>query len=196
MEICFATNNKNKLHEVKALLGNEFHILSLAEIGCHEELPETTGTIAGNSRQKAEYVFSRYGITCFADDSGLQVNALQGAPGVDSAFYAGPQKNDQDNVALLLRNMQHVADRSANFITIITLVKGTNDVSQFEGILNGEITRQTCGTNGFGYDPVFRPAGLSINLAEMSREEKNKISHRAKAVEKLVRFLIGHQTNQ
>ncbi|MBS1491827.1 MAG: RdgB/HAM1 family non-canonical purine NTP pyrophosphatase [Bacteroidetes bacterium] len=189
MELCFATHNLNKLEEVKKILGSSYNLQGLAEIGCTEELPETTGTIAGNSRQKAEYVFAKYGAACFADDSGLEVEALQGAPGVDSAFYAGPQKSYQDNVALLLHNLTGVTNRSARFITIITFITEARKVWQFEGILKGEITDSPRGVKGFGYDPVFLPAGSARTLAEMELTEKNTISHRAKAMELFLSFL-------
>ncbi|MBS1558967.1 MAG: RdgB/HAM1 family non-canonical purine NTP pyrophosphatase [Bacteroidetes bacterium] len=189
MKLCFATHNRHKLEEIKSMLGSPYGLLSLAEIGCTEELPETTGTIAGNSHQKAEYVFAKYGVACFADDSGLEVEALQGAPGVDSAFYAGPQKSDQDNVALLLHNLKGVANRSARFITVITLVSAAQKIWQFEGILKGEITDRPRGVNGFGYDPVFLPAGATQTLAEMDLAEKNSISHRAQAMKQFLSFL-------
>jgi len=191
MELCFATNNEHKLEEVKKSLARQIHLLTLQQIGCYEELPETTGTIKGNSQQKAEFVYSTYHVNCFADDSGLEVEALHGAPGVDSAFYAGPQKNHSDNVQLLLRNMQGISNRAARFITVITLVAG-GKVFQFEGILNGRIVEVPRGENGFGYDPVFLPDGFSNTLAEMTLEEKNKISHRAKAIEKLTKFISGN----
>jgi XTP/dITP diphosphohydrolase len=186
--LTLATNNRHKLEEVKALLGNDFQLRTLAEIGCHEELPEEQNTIEGNSRQKGEYVFKKYKVSCFADDSGLEVEALNGEPGVDSAHYAGPQRDAADNIDLLLKSLEGVMNRDAQFRTVITLVD-ENGVHQFEGILKGKITEATNGNEGFGYDPIFLPHGFQKTLAEMTMEEKNKISHRAIAIQKLVSFL-------
>lgn len=186
--LCFATNNQHKLTEVKALLDGKFQIVNLQEIGCHEELAETTGTISGNSNQKANYVYAKYKVDCFADDSGLEVAALHNAPGVDSAIYAGPQRNHEDNIRLLLKNLEGQGDRRARFITVITLIISGQHF-YFEGILEGEILNEKRGLGGFGYDPVFLPHGLDKTLAQMNMEEKNSISHRAKAIEKLVAFL-------
>lgn len=188
MKLCFATNNKHKLQEVANIIPSYIQLVGLADIGCTEELAETTGTIPGNSRQKAEYVFTNYKTPCFADDSGLEVMALNGAPGVDSAYYAGPQKSFSDNVNLLLKNMDGVTQREAQFITVITLVTDKG-LWQFDGILKGKIIMERRGEGGFGYDPVFLPDGHSRTLAEMSMEEKNKISHRSMAVQKLMAFL-------
>lgn len=188
MKLCFATNNKHKLQEVANIIPSYIQLVGLADIGCTEELAETTGTIPGNSRQKAEYVFTNYKTPCFADDSGLEVMALNGAPGVDSAYYAGPQKSFSDNVNLLLKNMDGVTQREAQFITVITLVTDKG-LWQFDGILKGKIITERRGEGGFGYDPVFLPDGHSRTLAEMSMEEKNKISHRSMAVQKLMAFL-------
>lgn len=187
-EICFATNNQHKIEEVRAIIGSDFRILSLREIGCHEELPETGETLEANSRQKAEYVFSKYNIPCFADDSGLEVAALNWAPGVFSARYAGEQRNDNDNIDLLLRNMSDSEDRVARFRTVITLI-GMQGVHAFEGIIEGTITRERRGNGGFGYDPVFIPDGYDVTFAQMSPAQKNAISHRAVAVQKLAVFL-------
>ncbi len=188
MRLCFATNNKHKLQEVANIISSGIELVGLSDIGCFEELAETTGTIPGNSRQKAEYVFKNYHVPCFADDSGLEVAALNGAPGVDSAFYAGPQKSFSDNVNLLLKNLIGITNREAQFITIITLITSTG-IWQFEGVLKGVITSEQRGEGGFGYDPIFLPYGHSKTLAEMTMEEKNKISHRSVAVHKLVEFL-------
>jgi XTP/dITP diphosphohydrolase len=188
MRLCFASNNPHKIQEVQAILGKAFSILSLKEIGCLEELAEEQDTIPGNSFQKADYVFKKYNIACFADDSGLEVAVLNGRPGVDSAHYAGPQRSHNDNINLLLANLKNSKKREAQFRTVITLI--TPSVKkQFEGILKGTILEEKRGTGGFGYDPVFLPEGFSKTLAEMSMEEKNKISHRARAVQKLVDFL-------
>jgi XTP/dITP diphosphohydrolase len=186
--LCFATNNLHKIKEMNSLLGSSFLLVSLQEIGCHEELPETQQTIAGNAIQKAQYVFDHFGIPCFADDTGLEVEALDGAPGVDSAFYAGPQKNSDDNVNLLLSNLRDATDRRAQFRTVIALID-SQGIHTFEGIAKGTILRERRGGQGFGYDPVFVPEGFSQTFAEMSLEEKNKLSHRGKAVAKLVSFL-------
>ena len=188
MRLCFATNNEHKIAEVRSLLDGKFQIVNLPDIGCNEELAETTGTISGNSNQKAEYVYNKYGVDCFADDSGLEVTALNNAPGVDSATYAGRQRNHDDNINLLLENLHGIKNREACFITVITLIISGNRF-QFEGKLDGKILTEKRGHGGFGYDPVFVPNGFDKALAQMSMEEKNQISHRAKAIEKLVSFL-------
>jgi XTP/dITP diphosphohydrolase len=186
--LIFATNNQHKLAEVRAALNSSIALLTLQDIGCTEELAEEQNTIEGNSLQKADYVFKKYKANCFADDSGLEVEALHGEPGVDSAHYAGPQRSHSDNINLLLNNLHGSANRKAQFKTVITLVD-MQGVHQFEGILKGEILTAGRGTNGFGYDPVFMPEGFSKTLAEMTMDEKNAISHRARAVKKLVEFL-------
>lgn len=188
MRLCFATNNQHKLKEVRALLKNSSSILSLSDIGCVEELAEEQNTIPGNSFQKANYVFQKYKVSCFADDSGLEVDALNGEPGVDSAHYAGPQRSFEDNMNLLLKNMDGQSQRGAQFRTVITLVT-TQTTKQFEGVLRGQILFNKRGNGGFGYDPIFLPDGYSRTLAEMSLDEKNKISHRSIAVAKLVEYL-------
>ncbi len=188
MTLCFATNNSHKIKEVKALLEGKIEVLSLKDIGCEEELPETTGAIEGNAVQKAEYVSSKYKVDCFADDSGLEVYALSNAPGVDSAIYAGLHRHPGDNINLLLRNLSGINDRRARFVTVIALIM-SGQKTVFEGILEGAITNRTLGAEGFGYDPVFVPQGFDHSLAQMTFEEKNKISHRAKAIQKLIRFL-------
>jgi XTP/dITP diphosphohydrolase len=188
MRLCFASNNRHKISEVQSILGHAYSILSLQEIGCFEELPEEQSTIPGNSFQKAEYVFKKYGVACFADDSGLEIEALGGNPGVDSAHYAGPQRNHDDNINLVLTNLKNTENREAQFRTVISLVTPTV-TKQFEGILKGVILTERRGANGFGYDPIFLPHGFSKTLAEMRPEEKNQISHRALATKKLVKFL-------
>jgi XTP/dITP diphosphohydrolase len=188
MRLCFATNNKHKLEEAAEILPSDIQLVGLDEIGCKEELAETSGSIAGNSRQKAEYVFNHYKTPCFADDSGLEVAALNGEPGVDSAYYAGPQKSFSDNIHLLLKNLEGSSKREAQFITVITLITDKGSW-QFDGILRGKILPEARGTRGFGYDPVFMPDGFTKTLAEMTMEEKNKISHRSIAIQKLVEFL-------
>jgi XTP/dITP diphosphohydrolase len=188
-KICFATNNKHKIEEVAALLGSHFHLLSLHGIGCNEELAEDFFTLEENSKQKAEYVFKNYKVPCFADDSGLEVEALNGEPGADSAHYAGPQRNHDDNMNLLLRKLTGVENRKAQFRTVITLFESNGSMNQFEGIVRGKIIDSKRGNMGFGYDPIFVPDGFSKTLAELTMEEKNKISHRAMAVQKLVDYL-------
>jgi XTP/dITP diphosphohydrolase len=186
--VCFATHNKHKLEEVRVLLGPDFPLASLQEIGCIQELAEDQDTLEGNSLQKAEFVFKNFHVPCFADDTGLEVEALGGAPGVYSARYAGEQKNPEDNINKLLHHLAGIDNRQAQFRTVITLV--TPDLTrQFEGIVKGVIIREKRGTGGFGYDPVFVPEGYSATLAELSLQEKNKISHRARAMNKLVEFL-------
>ncbi|HBK88886.1 MAG: RdgB/HAM1 family non-canonical purine NTP pyrophosphatase [Cyclobacteriaceae bacterium] len=186
--LCFATNNMHKLEEVRAALGETFRIVTLAEIGCTIDLPETQPTIEGNALQKARYVRDHFHVSCFADDTGLEVDALQGAPGVYSARYAGPQRNSDDNIDLLLRNLDTSRNRSARFKTVIALVNGGEE-HLFEGVLEGNILRKRQGNGGFGYDPVFQPIGQTISLAELSMDQKNQISHRGMAVRKLVNFL-------
>lgn len=190
-EICFASNNMHKLAEIRLLLEPDFQVLSLAEIGCTEELAETQKTIEGNSKQKAQYVFDKYNIPCFADDTGLEVEALGNAPGVYSARYAGEQKDSNDNIDLLLKNLKGVKNRQARFRTVITLI-GLDTTQVFEGVVKGLILSEKKGHDGFGYDPVFQPLGYDKSFAQMSMEEKNVISHRARAVEKLIFFLRNY----
>ncbi|MFN6945537.1 MAG: non-canonical purine NTP diphosphatase [Cytophagaceae bacterium] len=189
MEICFATNNPGKIHEVRAMLEGKYKVLSLKDIGCEDELPETRDTIEGNSKQKAEYVWEKYGVNCFSDDTGLEVSCLNGAPGVLSARYAGPQCNPEDNMDLLLKSMLSCDDRSAQFRTSITLIIN-GEVMQFEGIVEGTILKEKSGNEGFGYDPVFKPNGYEQTFAELDIKEKNQISHRGKAVRKLISYLM------
>lgn len=186
--LCFATNNNNKTEEIRALLGPFFFLKNLKDIGCSEELPETQATIEGNAIQKATYVFERYHVSCFADDTGLEVEALNGEPGVFSARYAGEHRNDQDNIALLLSRLAPHTNRRARFKTVISVV-GEGEVNNFEGIVYGTIVAEPQGKNGFGYDPVFMPDGFEKTFAEMDLTEKNLISHRALAVKKLINFL-------
>ncbi|MCW5911931.1 MAG: RdgB/HAM1 family non-canonical purine NTP pyrophosphatase [Cyclobacteriaceae bacterium] len=193
MTLCFATNNAHKVSEIQALLGDSFKLVGLADIGCTEELAEDQDTLEGNSMQKAQYVFDTCKVSCFADDTGLEVAALEGAPGVYSARYAGAQRNPDDNMELLLKNLDGQPDRRAQFRTVVTLItpQGTH---QFEGVLKGSIIDHKRGTHGFGYDPVFLPDGYTQTLAELDLSEKNKISHRARAVENLVLFLKAQAT--
>lgn len=200
-KIVFATNNAHKIQEVRGILEangsdmlSRYQILSLADIGCTEDIPETSNTFSGNALQKAEYVKVHYGYDCFADDSGLEVRALGMAPGVYSARYANDEGFDHDseaNMDKLLRHMSHVKeDRSAQFRTVIVLLMDGQQ-QEFEGICRGQITTERCGSGGFGYDPIFRPDGYEQSFAEMGTEAKNKISHRALAIQKLVEFLKG-----
>jgi XTP/dITP diphosphohydrolase len=171
MKICFATNNPKKIEEVKAALKPDFTVVSLAEIGCNEELPETGDTLDHNAFQKARYVYENYGVDCFADDTGLEVVTLGGAPGVYSGRYAGEPRSDSRNMELLLKNMKDKGNRSARFRTVIALIQGGKE-NAFEGIAEGEILKEKSGTGGFGYDPVFRPLGFEKTFAELSMEEK------------------------
>lgn len=188
MKICFATNNKKKIEEVKAALGPEFELVSLEEIGCFEELPETGDTLDHNAFQKARYVKANFGVDCFADDTGLEVEALNGAPGVYSGRFAGEPRSDERNIDLLLEKMAGKTNRKARFRTVIALILQGREY-QFEGIAEGEILQERVGEKGFGYDPVFKPTGFDRTFAELSLEEKNNISHRGKAVKVLIEFL-------
>ncbi len=188
MTLCFATNNLHKIQEVQAIVGNSFSLLSLRDIGCLEELPEEQTTIEGNSLQKAQYVFEKFKVACFADDSGLEVEALNGEPGVYSAMYGGPQRSHSDNIDKLLAALTGIENRRAHFKTVITLIQD-NERHQFIGLLPGTIVTERRGANGFGYDPIFVPDGYSVSLAEMTLAEKNKISHRAKAIQQLIAYL-------
>lgn len=188
MKLCFATNNKNKLYEIQQLVPASVQLVSLQDIGCTEDIPETEPTIEGNSMLKAAYVFDNYKLACFADDSGLEVDALEGAPGVFSARYAGPACNSEDNINKLLKELKGKENRKAQFKTIITLISENENI-QFEGIIRGTISEEKRGEKGFGYDPVFIPEGHSVSFAEMSTEEKNTISHRAIATKKLIKYL-------
>lgn len=190
MKICFATNNKNKLQEIRKAFGDSYEIVSLQDIGCNEELPETQTTIEGNSSQKAQYVAQKYKVNCFADDTGLEINALNGEPGVYSARYAGENCSFQDNMDKVLNNLKGETNRKANFKTVITLVIEGKE-HQFSGICEGVIRTEECGSEGFGYDPIFEPKGFNNTFAEMSMEQKNAISHRGKAVKQLSAFLLN-----
>ncbi|WP_299251062.1 non-canonical purine NTP diphosphatase [uncultured Cytophaga sp.] len=188
ISICFATNNKNKIAEVRSKVGEEISILSLEDIGCFEELPETSPTLEGNSAQKARFVADKYKVNCFADDTGLEVDALNGAPGVYSARYAGPACNPEDNMNKLLLSMEGQNNRSAQFKTCITLIIDGKE-TVFHGAVKGTILTERHGKEGFGYDPIFQPEGYLVSFAEMPLSEKNTISHRALAVEKLIDYL-------
>lgn len=190
--ICFASNNIHKLEEIRDILGTSIEVASLADIGCFEELPETQPTLEGNSLQKAEFVFQNYNVPCFADDTGLEVEALNGEPGVFSARYAGEHKNSDDNIDLLLKRLQNHLNRNARFRTVVTLVGFHNSPLTFEGIVEGTIITERRGTSGFGYDPVFIPKGYNKTFAEMTLQEKSTLSHRAIAITKLEVYLKAH----
>lgn len=186
--IIFASHNKHKSSEIASLLSNWVVVKDLNSIGFTSEIPETGDTFHENAFIKAKTVFDSTGLPCLSDDSGLQVNFLNGQPGVKSARFAGPNANDLENVDLLLKQMENATNRQARFITILCLYDGANPV-YFEGIVNGEIATHPSGSNGFGYDPVFIPDGYNQTFAELSAEQKNKISHRFNAVKKLIRYL-------
>lgn len=188
MQLVFATNNLNKLKEVQALMPKHIQLLSLKDIGCTEDIPETQDTIEGNAIQKAEYLKIHYGYDCFADDTGLEVDALDGAPGVYSARYAGPQRNADDNTNKLLAELNNHTNRHAQFKTVIALQLNSK-LHTFTGICKGDITTEKKGQGGFGYDPVFQPEGYTQTFAEITLEEKNKIGHRGKAVAQLIALL-------
>ncbi len=193
-KIVFATNNAHKLEELRRIAGSGFEILSLADIGCHDDIPETADTIEGNARLKACWVRDHYGFDCFADDTGLFVDSLGGAPGVYSARYAGGEGHDSvANTALLLKNLTGKTDRRARFRTVIALTEGPDSVRLFEGSVEGEIMEQPAGCGGFGYDPVFRPLGWDKTFAEASADEKNAVSHRGRATRLLLTWLKDKQ---
>ena len=192
MKICFATNNSKKIEEVTAALDTDLEIVSLQEIGCWEELPETGNTLQDNAFQKARYVKENYGVDCFADDTGLEVLALDGAPGVYSGRFAGEPRSDDRNISLLLEKMEGKDDRKARFRTVIALILDGEEYS-FEGTAEGEILDKKVGAGGFGYDPVFRPSGFDRTFAELTLGEKNEISHRGKAVRALISFLANRK---
>ena len=211
MKIVFATNNEHKLSEIRAILGPSFEVVSLADIGCHEDIPETGQTLEENALMKAEYIYNKYHLSCFADDTGLEVEALNGAPGVYSARYAameatvpagspaGISHDSEANMARLLRELANNNNRKARFRTVIAFIEkkdvcpcgctSIKVVHKFEGIVNGEITREKSGAEGFGYDPIFRPDGYDKTFAELGADIKNQISHRARATQKLAEYL-------
>ncbi|WP_179315845.1 non-canonical purine NTP diphosphatase [Winogradskyella undariae] len=192
MQLVFATNNLNKIKEVQAIMPQHIKLISLKDIACTEDIPETQPTIEGNAIQKAEYLKKHYGYDCFADDTGLEVEALNGEPGVYSARYAGPQRNSEDNTNKLLTELKDKSNRNAQFKTVIALHIG-GKLHTFTGVCKGEITPQKHGKGGFGYDPVFKAEGHDKTFAEISLQEKNKIGHRGKAVSKLIDFLKEQQ---
>lgn len=188
MKLVFASNNQNKINEIKSMLPKSIELLSLKDIGCIEDIPETAETIEGNAILKANYITEKYNLPCFADDTGLEVEALNGEPGVYSARYAGESKNSDDNMNKLLDNLKDKSNRNAHFKTIIALNINNNQYL-FEGIAKGEIITEKKGEKGFGYDPIFIPEGFSTTFAEMEMSEKAKLSHRGIATRKLIEFL-------
>ena len=191
MKILFATSNENKANEIRQLLPSTIELITLKDIEINEDIPETSPTIEGNAKQKADYITTHFNINCFADDTGLEINALNGEPGVFSARYAGEQRSDTDNMQLVLDRLKTKEDRSARFKTVIAL---TIDKQQhlFEGIVNGVIRTEKSGTNGFGYDPIFEPENCGKTFGEMDMDEKNSYSHRARAVNKMIEFIHDH----
>lgn len=187
MKLVVATNNRHKLEEIQAFLSPSIQLLTLADIGCTEELPETGRTLEANSLQKTKYLADYYQVDCFGDDTGLEITALQGEPGVDSAFYSG-SRDAQANMQKVLTQLQGITDRSARFRTVITLII-QEEIYQFEGIVEGTILEAPQGEQGFGYDPIFVPEGYDRSFAQMSVAEKNAINHRTRAVAKMVEFL-------
>lgn len=188
-KIIFATNNLHKLSEIRSMVQNKFQLVSLQDLNLKEDIPETSDTVEGNALQKAQFVFNRFAIPCFADDTGLEVEALKGAPGVYSARYAGEYANYQDNVIKLLENLNGISARKARFKTVIAYID-QQQTKLFEGIINGTISTEPSGKGGFGYDPVFIPDGYDMSFAEMPASLKNRISHRAIATRKLIHFLL------
>ena len=190
MKLVFATNNLHKLKEVQEMLSNTIEVLSLKDIGCFEDVEETETTLEGNAKLKADHIIKKYGYHCFADDTGLEVDALDGRPGVFSARYGGEHGNSEKNMQKLLKELHGKANRKAQFRTAVAL-NLENKQYLFEGICEGEILEKKTGTGGFGYDPIFKPTEASASFAEMNSEEKNKISHRGIAIQKLVDFLLN-----
>jgi XTP/dITP diphosphohydrolase len=187
-KLVFATNNQHKLEEVRAVLADKLEIVSLNELGCFDDIPETADTLEGNALIKAQYIYEKFGLDCFADDTGLEVDALGGEPGVYSARYAGEDSNARNNMHKLLKNLGENSNRTAHFRTVIALIEG-EEIRYFEGKINGEIAYEPRGDAGFGYDPIFIPEGYDISFAEIGANVKNTISHRALAVGKLTEYL-------
>jgi len=191
MKLIFASHNENKAKEIRSLLPEHIELLTLSDMQLLEEIPETAETLEGNALLKASYVYERFGLNCFADDTGLEVHALNGAPGVYSARYAGGSKDPEANMSLLLKNLANVEDRSARFRTSIALY-WNGEQHFFDGIVNGQISKMRSGADGFGYDPIFIPENATRTFAEMTLQEKNQQSHRARALEKMIEFI--HRT--
>lgn len=193
-ELVFATNNAHKLQEAREMLEGKIHILSLADIGCHDEIPETADTLQGNALIKARYIKNRYGYDCFADDTGLLVVQLGGRPGVYSARYAGEECNPEKNMQKLLHELEGKSDRRASFVTIVALIEGDEE-KIFKGEVKGHILTEKQGSEGFGYDPLFVPEGYNESFAQLGNETKNHISHRARAMQKMKEYLLGEQNS-
>jgi len=193
MKLVFATNNPHKLQEIKQLLGDSIELLSLNDINCDVEIPENQETIEGNAAEKSFYIWNKYRLDCFADDTGLEIEALNGEPGVYSARYAGEEKSPEKNMDLVLQKLSEIKNRKARFKTVISLVIAGKE-TQFEGIVNGRILEEKRGMTGFGYDPIFQPEESHLSFAEMPMNEKSKISHRGRAVQKLVDYLTHLKT--
>ncbi len=192
-KLVFATNNKHKLEEIRAILKGRVEVLSLADIDCYDDIPETADTLEGNALIKARHIYSKYGLYCFADDTGLEVEALDGAPGVYSARYAGEGCSFADNVVKMLRALEGVEEpRLARFRTVIALIDEQGE-HLFEGVVSGDILTQAEGEGGFGYDPIFRPEGYERSFASLGDDIKNRISHRARATERLAEYLLANQ---
>ncbi len=189
MKLVFATNNPHKLQEINHLLDGSFELLCLKDIDCDDEIPENQDTLEGNAAEKSFYIWNKYQLNCFADDTGLEIEALNGEPGVYSARYAGEQRNANDNMNLVLAKLDKIKNRKARFRTVVSLVIDGHEI-QFEGVVNGHILEEKRGTTGFGYDPIFQPDESDLCFAEMPMNEKNKISHRGRAVQKLVEYLL------
>ena len=193
MKLVFATNNPHKLQEIKHLLTNSIELLSLSDIHCTDEIPENQETLEGNAAEKSFYIFNKYGLNCFADDTGLEIAALHGEPGVYSARYAGEGKSSENNMNLVLEKMSEIKNRKARFRTVISLVIDHHE-TQFEGVVDGQILEEKRGKTGFGYDPIFKPNESHLSFAEMPMEEKSKMSHRGRAIQKLVDYLSQFNT--
>ena len=189
MKLVFATNNQHKLQEIKRVLGDSIELLSLSDINCFEDIPENQDTIEGNAAEKSFYIYNKFGFNCFADDTGLEIDALNGEPGVYSARYAGEEKSAENNMNKVLAQMVKIKNRKARFRTVISLVIDGREV-QFEGVVEGQILEEKRGKTGFGYDPIFKPDESQLSFAEMPMDEKNEISHRGRAVRKLVEYLL------
>lgn len=192
MKLVFATNNQHKLQEITQLLNGSFELLSLNDIGCEDDIPENQATLEGNAAEKSFFIYNKYGLNCFADDTGLEIEALNGEPGVYSARYAGEQRSAENNMDLVLDKLDKIKNRKARFRTVVSLVIDGNE-TQFEGIVDGQILEEKRGKTGFGYDPIFKPDESDRSFAEMAMDEKNKISHRGRAIQKLGEYLKQHK---
>lgn len=192
MKLVFATNNLHKLQEIKQMLKGSFELLCLNDIGCEDDIPENQATLEGNAAEKSFFIYNKYGLNCFADDTGLEIEALNGEPGVYSARYAGEERSAENNMDLVLAKLDKINNRKARFRTVISLVIDGNE-TQFEGIVEGQILEAKRGETGFGYDPIFKPNESDRSFAEMPMDEKNKISHRGRAIQKLVEYLKQHK---